>query len=121
MKRWLKPGDLALLALGLTIGTGSWLAVRFLENQRDASSVIIQTYGKKFEINLKDTTLIIPGPLGETELRIEDGEAWIQKASCPNKLCVRQGRISRPGESIICLPNKIVITIKGLKTDALTY
>ncbi len=48
---------------------------------------------------------------GQNRLVIRGGEAWIEEASCPDKLCVRQGRIRRGGETIICLPNRVVVEI----------
>ncbi|HBE87040.1 MAG TPA: hypothetical protein DDW53_19330, partial [Lachnoclostridium sp.] len=39
--------------------------------------------------------------------------ASITEASCPDKVCVRTGKIHRSGELIVCLPNRVVITIEG--------
>lgn len=44
-------------------------------------------------------------------LEITDGFAAVTQASCPDKLCIHQHRISCSDESIICLPNKVIITI----------
>jgi hypothetical protein len=44
-------------------------------------------------------------------LVIEGGRARIEAADCPDKLCVKQRAISKAGESIICLPHKLVIRI----------
>lgn len=46
---------------------------------------------------------------------LEIGPDYVQviSASCPNKLDVKQGKISRVGESIICLPNHLLVTIEG--------
>ena len=122
MKGWLRRADVILILLLGVLGAGSWFAVRFLKDQNSPSGIKIRTSDEKFEIALKDTSLVIPGPLGETEVRIEDKKVWVTKASCPNKLCMRQGKISKPGEAIICLPNRIVISIQGKsKLDAITY
>lgn len=43
---------------------------------------------------------------------IQNGQVWIDDADCPDGLCVKQGVISRNGESIICLPHKLVITVE---------
>lgn len=54
---------------------------------------------------------VIHGTDGENHLIVENGQAYLKDADCPDKLCVRQGAISRRGQSIICLPHKVVIEI----------
>lgn len=46
-------------------------------------------------------------------LIIKDGKAFILQASCPDKICVKQRPISKVGQTITCLPNKLVIKIVG--------
>ena len=46
-------------------------------------------------------------------LEIREGKADMRKASCPDKLCVHQKPVSKSGESIVCLPNKVVVEVKG--------
>ncbi len=50
---------------------------------------------------------------GSNILEIKDGAADMVEADCPDKLCVHQKAISKNGESIICLPNKVVVTVEG--------
>ncbi|MBR1771349.1 MAG: NusG domain II-containing protein [Lachnospiraceae bacterium] len=57
--------------------------------------------------------VVIDGVGGTNRLRIEGGAAWIEEASCPDKLCVHMGRISRVGQSVICLPHQVVVEIVG--------
>ncbi len=49
---------------------------------------------------------------GTNTLVIKDGEAYMENATCPDKICVNYGKISRTGESIICRPNKVVVTVR---------
>lgn len=56
--------------------------------------------------------VVIDGVGGTNRLRIEQGEAWLEEASCPDKLCVKMGRISKAGQSLVCLPNRVVIEVK---------
>lgn len=44
---------------------------------------------------------------------IENGFAYISEASCPDKLCVKQPKISKNNELIVCLPNKVVMEIEN--------
>ena len=55
---------------------------------------------------------------GTNLLRIEDGAAYLTDADCPDRLCVKQGKIRYDGETITCLPNRLTVTIeKGKKGD----
>lgn len=60
----------------------------------------------------KDQDIIIRGNLGVTVLRIQNGSAWIIHSPCPQKLCMHMGKISRDGESLVCLPNKVMLLIE---------
>ncbi len=50
---------------------------------------------------------------GTNILIIEDGQAYLKDANCPDKLCVKQGKIHSTGQAITCLPNKLVVEISG--------
>lgn len=52
-------------------------------------------------ININNTNTVI----------INNGIVYMKDASCPDKLCVDQGQISKNGEQIICLPNQVVVAI----------
>jgi hypothetical protein len=63
--------------------------------------------------NLKIT---VPVTHGENTVEINRDKARMLYADCPDGDCVRQGFISRPGQMIVCLPNKMVIKIEGDKS-----
>ena len=52
---------------------------------------------------------------GKIVLKIEGGEAFVIESDCPDKSCIAARRISRGGESIICLPNRFSVTVIGEK------
>ncbi len=45
-------------------------------------------------------------------IEIKDGEVDVTEASCKNRICVNHKKIEKKGESIVCLPNKVVVEIK---------
>ncbi|MCR4594559.1 MAG: NusG domain II-containing protein [Clostridiales bacterium] len=45
----------------------------------------------------------------------ENGEIYVKDSSCPDKVCVRTGHISKTGESAVCVPNRVSVTITGGK------
>ena len=62
----------------------------------------------------KDAVFEITGAGGGSNiLVIQGGSAWMEDADCPDKLCVKMGKISRTGQSIVCLPHKVTVEITG--------
>ena len=55
---------------------------------------------------------------GLNVLVIENGEAYVSHASCHDGICSAHKPIKRNGESIICLPNRVVISVNSEKSDA---
>lgn len=56
-------------------------------------------------------------------LVIKDGAAYMKEADCKNQICVHQGEIRYAGQSIVCLPNQVTVTITGgagQKVDAVS-
>ena len=56
---------------------------------------------------------------GLNRLIIKDGKADIVEADCPDKLCVHQSAISLKGESLVCLPHRVIVTVEGGKEGSL--
>ena len=50
---------------------------------------------------------------GTNILVIENGVVYMKYASCPDGLCINQGKKSHSGERIVCLPNRVMIEIIG--------
>lgn len=50
---------------------------------------------------------------GSNILVVENGEAWVSEANCPDKVCMGMGKISRNGEFIACLPNRLIVVVEG--------
>lgn len=46
-------------------------------------------------------------------LMIEDGKADMVEADCPDQICVNHRAVSKEHETIVCLPNKVVVEIEG--------
>lgn len=55
---------------------------------------------------------------GTNTLIIKDGKAYLTDSTCPDHLCEHMGVIDKVGQSIICLPNRVVVEISGSSGDA---
>ena len=116
LQRWWAPGDivivLAVVAVSVFLITqsvigaagGSDLEIRVTTNGEEA---LVHSLGDDAE------ELTVRGYVGDSYLEVKDGRVRMIDSACPDKLCVKTGWISRPGESIVCLPNRVVIEITG--------
>ena len=46
-----------------------------------------------------------------------DGGVYVASSDCPNQDCVHSGAISRAGQSIVCLPARVAVTLEGAASD----
>lgn len=63
----------------------------------------------------KDNQYEINTEYGKNVITIKDGHVSISSASCKNQVCVNHNPISTSNESIICIPNHLVVRIKSEK------
>jgi Uncharacterized protein conserved in bacteria len=62
------------------------------------------------------TTFHVPGEM-HVVITAENGAAWFESSDCPDQICVRTGKLSKAGQSAVCLPAGVVLRIEG-KTAA---
>jgi hypothetical protein len=115
-----------ILQFSKIIKTGDWfiiilfcaliiISTKFLWNlpqgeylQIYKNNEILATYS----LNQK-VTKIINGEKGETKIIIDNGKVRFTSAPCTKKYCIHQGWINKANQIIICIPNKISISILG--------
>ena len=107
----MKKRDIILIASILAVAIALFLIVEL--TKEEGAGVVVKVDGVEVaEYSLsKSGTYPLNG--GTNILVIEDGRAYLSDANCPDKLCVHQGKISRTGEVITCLPNKLTVTVFG--------
>jgi hypothetical protein len=64
-----------------------------------------------------EATVHVRGPLGDTVVAIREGTAEVLSSPCPEKICVKTGKISKPGQWIACLPNKVFVAVRGRRSE----
>ncbi|MCD6081434.1 NusG domain II-containing protein [candidate division WOR-3 bacterium] len=117
----LKPADYVLVVILLAV------SLYLFANQRATYQPrygVIYLNGKpyyRFYLN-KNQIIKVDGPLGSSYVEVKDGRVRMLQSPCPLKLCMKQGWVDKPGSVIICVPNRIVIELKGKpRVDAVTY
>lgn len=123
-----KPVRNDIILITILLGSAIlFLACYYLFFHKDGAFIQITTDGKVYKtlpLN-EDTTITISGfNNGSNTLQIKNGYASVINADCPDKLCQKQKKIHYKGESIVCLPNKVVISVISKEEpglDGITY
>lgn len=106
----LRRADLFLL-LGLLI-VGGLLFLLFRLSAPPGKSVTVRVGDEvvaRYPLDV-DGSYLLNG--GTNLLVIEGGTARMERADCPDGLCIRQGKISNEGERIVCLPNRVMVSVE---------
>ena len=114
----LTKGDKYLMLFIVIISLVSLIYVKNSAFNYEEKYISIQINGEEikkiiFDKNLIGKTIPIETEYGYNLIEIGDEEVRVIEASCPDQLDVKQGFISKTGEVIVCLPNRLVIEIKG--------
>ena len=109
--------DVILIAVCLFISLALFVIVTL--TKRPGAYAVVTVDGKEYGRYslLEDREVTIESDDGTNLLVIKDGYADILEASCPDGLCERQRRISKTGESLVCLPNKVTVTVEGNEAE----
>jgi hypothetical protein len=115
--------DKVLIGVLLLLSLGSYPLIRFAIAGGEGDKVRIEVDGKEFAtVSLQEAqTLMVPGPLGHTEVVIHEHEVFVADSPCRAKICVKMGHMSQAGHMIVCVPNKVSIRVLGKKGQELPY
>ena len=103
--------DLILIAVLLAVAAAV-MGLLLLRGNGDIVRVTVN--GELYaEYALTDTVTqdIRTGESSFNRLVIRDGKAYVEDASCPDGICAAHRPVYRNGESIVCLPHGVVITV----------
>lgn len=112
--KFVKKSDFLVLAALFLLCAGGWLFWRFTMAERPAKAEI--WYGSE----LVETVELVKGEervfsVSQNEqvaFRLSaDGNIRFESSDCPDKVCIRSGALSHPGESAACLPNQLILKV----------
>ena len=107
--------DILLLAVILAVFLIIFGVYRLTHAQTGAVAVITvdgEEYGR-YSLEEDQTIPILIDGEETNRLIIQDHEADMISADCPDQLCVHEKAISKNGETIVCLPNEVVVTVES--------
>lgn len=111
-KRAFLRGDILFIGILLSVCAVGMLYLFVF--RAGGNTVRVTVDGKLYGVYslTQDTVRDIESGDGQlNRLIIRDGKAYMESATCPDGICVAHNPIFRDGESIICLPNKVVVTV----------
>lgn len=111
-RAFMTAGDAVLIAFFLTLSA----VLFFLLPGRlvSAGSQLVIRSNDRVEARYaldEDRLVEISGPIGKTIVRLERGRARVESSPCPNKICTHMGPVGREGGLIVCVPNKVIVTV----------
>lgn len=109
----MKPGDWMLLGGLLLVSLFLFLFIRVVFFSKGTKAVVTLDGMVVLEQNLEeDCQIPIQTAEGCNVFQIQDGKAGIVEADCRDQICVEHTAISKAGETIVCLPHKLVVEIQ---------
>ena len=116
-KKRLRRNDVIFIAVLLAVIAIAGACLYFFRGEGDTVTVLVD--GKviaTYSLSEDRVEEIHTDKNGLNRLVIRDGKAWVEEASCPDGICAAHKPIHRNGESIVCLPNKVVVTVETTDT-----
>ena len=114
--RWDALVVLAVLLLALGLGARPYFAARSAGELTVSISVDGETVERCALSTYEGGTYESRGYTLTVE--VADGAVYVASSDCPNQDCVHSGAISRAGQSIVCLPEQVVVTLEGKTPSA---
>lgn len=111
--KYLTRGDITVIVFFLVVSLAGVVGARY--SGFGGRHVVVEAGGvRTLVLSLgENTRATAAGPLGETEIIVENGAVRIGSSPCPHHYCQRMGSIDRKGEILVCVPNRIVVSITG--------
>ena len=117
----MKRGDVVILILALLLCAAPLLML--LPTPSVPTRAVVRQNGAVLcTLPLKadaEKEILSPDGSGFNLVRVQSGTVCIADADCPDRACVRTGAISRAGETLVCLPHRLTITLEGAAGSAL--
>lgn len=109
----MKKNDIILIGVILILAAGLYF-VFFGAAEAGGSAKLMVDGELQKELSLEeDTTFTLTTKTGQNTVEIKDGYVSMVAADCRDQICVEHRKIQRTGETIVCLPHKLVVEIVG--------
>jgi hypothetical protein len=106
------------MLLFVALATGSfWFGGLMNTGKQTAGNLIAVVMAGDRQLAMRDLStpsdFVVRGAVGEMLLQVANRRIRVLRSTCPNQVCVGQGAASRPGEMLVCVPNRIIVLIRS--------
>ena len=119
--KFMTKGDFFLIA-GIVILVGFLFLKPLISDEKPYAEIYLDSQ-KVHTVDFKSTKQSYELEAGQCVILVEkDGVSFV-RSDCPDKLCIKSMKMSRAGDTMACVPEKVVVVIKSDKTvlDAVSY
>lgn len=114
----LTKADKYLIIFIIVVSLTSMLFVKSGLNNYNTKYISVKVDGSEYKKitfgqNMVGQQIPIKTEFGYNVIEVGEDKVRVIEADCPDKLDVKQGWISKPGEIIVCLPNRLTVEIIG--------
>ena len=109
----IKKADVLIAAAVLIIAAAVFLCTNLLAS--DGGKAVVEKDGNVIaELPLSEDAIfeVEDGGTVTNVIEVKNGKVSVISASCPDKICQNHRAVSKSGESIVCLPNKVIVNIE---------
>ncbi|WP_411678280.1 NusG domain II-containing protein [Caproicibacter sp.] len=112
--KFIKKTDFFILLAVLVLCAGGWL---FYQQKYGTTAAVAEIYYKSKLVETVDLTkgvdrrFSIPQNKNVVFHQFSDGSICFEESNCPDKICIKAGRLRTVGQSAACLPNQIILKI----------
>lgn len=109
----MKKADLLLVVIVLIAAAGIYFFTSAGAEKGGGVEVTVDGESKAFLPLDENDSIRIDMENGYNVVTVQDGEVMVTEADCRDQICVEHKKIRKTGETIVCLPHKLVVTITG--------
>lgn len=109
----MKKTDLLLVVLALVAAAGIYLFYSAGAEKGKGVEITVDGESRAFLPLDTNDSIRIDTETGYNVVTVKDGEVMVTEADCRDQICVDHKKIRKTGETIVCLPHKLVVTITG--------
>ncbi len=103
---------LDIIVLAVVIFSATAIFTISLLSEQGSKVRVTVNENKVFECSLSDTREeTIETDLGYNVITVKNGNVYVSSADCRDGICERKGKINKVGESIVCLPHRLIVEV----------